>query len=120
MPRRRASHFNLATFTALAVLLPLLTVGLNIVSDWILKGNKLEENTKAIASIEKRSLTDRAEEQKKREEIRDQYFTYQQKTNEILSKLDTRLAVSETKQEVANQTLSKIVDQLSRISTFSK
>ena len=121
MPRR-PRIVNGTSFTAAAwaqlLLVPLISGGIILAGFYYTTGDRLNQHEAAIAVIQKAEQKDRETADKRREEIRNEYFTYQQKTNEILSKLDTRLAISETKQETANQTLSKIADQLSKISSF--
>lgn len=124
MPRQQRpppphSGFNLATLVQIGAI-PVLTIVFYFVGNYFITGNTLSEHTKELASIEHQRQRDREDEQLVREKTRQQYMDYQQKTTDILSKLDTRLAVSETKQEVANQTLSKIADQLTKIGATGK
>lgn len=51
--------------------------------------------------------------------IRDDFLAAQMKTSDGIAKLDTRLAVAETNQKAANDTLTKIADTLQRITTVS-
>jgi len=53
--------------------------------------------------------------QVERDQSRKQFLDNQVRTTEILGKLDTRLAVAETKQETANQTLSRIADEITKL-----
>lgn len=52
--------------------------------------------------------------------VRNEFLASQARTAEILSKMDSRLAVSETKQETANQTLNKIADQLQLLNSAAR
>lgn len=56
-------------------------------------------------------------EAQSRTAVRNEFLDNQRKTTEILGKLDSRLAVSETKQEAANQTLTRIADELTRLNS---
>jgi hypothetical protein len=123
MPRRLN---NGSSFTAAAWLqilaVPIVSGAIIITGFYYTTGARLSEHDAAILDIKKTNASelsdakkDKDEEARSREKTRNEYLTYQQKTNDILGKLDTRLAVSETKQETANQTLQKIADQLSRI-----
>lgn len=114
--KRRDNHgFNTATVFQMG-LIPIIT-GIIILSGfYYVTGDTLKRHDTEITSIRNDTKVRTEQEEKEREKIRNEYFSYQQKTNDILGKLDTRLAVSETKQETANQTLSKIADELTRIS----
>ncbi len=112
--RQQASHgFNTATIVQVLAI-PILTVAFYAVGNYFITGNKLAEHDTAIKSLVEAEKHDKEEDAKAREKTRNEFIGYQQKTTEILGKLDTRLAVSETKQETANQTLLKIADELAK------
>ena len=114
--KKYSSHgFNMATLVQVG-LIPLITGIIILAGNYYVTGDTLKRHETEIATIQSNTKARTEQEEKEREKIRNEYFSYQQKTNEILGKLDTRLAVSETKQETANQTLSKIADELTRIS----
>lgn len=126
MPRRPQPP-NGSSFTAAAWLqilaVPIVSGAIIITGFYYTTGARLSEHDNAILELKKTNVQDgldakkdKEEESRAREKTRTEYLSYQQKTNDILGKLDTRLAVSETKQETANQTLQKIADQLGRIS----
>ena len=93
-------------------LIPIIT-GIIILSGfYYVTGATLTRHDKEIELINHNASA----ESKARENVRNEYLLSQAKISDNLAKLDTRLAVSETKQETANQTLAKIADQLSRIS----
>lgn len=54
-----------------------------------------------------------------RDKIRESFLASQTKTNEGIAKLDTRLAIAEEQQKVANTQLTKIGDSLERLSNFA-
>lgn len=113
--RRQSDHgFNTATIVQVLAI-PILTVAFYAVGNYFITGNKLAEHDTAIKSLVETEKHDKEEDAKVRERTRNEFLGYQQKTTEILGKLDTRLAVSETKQETANQTLQKIADELSKM-----
>lgn len=114
MARRKRHLFDAAGLINLAAV-PVLSAGLGLVGWYYLTSDTLKRHDDAIKTIQVESREQSAAEAKSREESRKTFLDNQLKTTEILGKLDTRLAVSETKQEVANQTLSKIADQLSRM-----
>lgn len=118
MPKTVNHGFNLATVVQVGVI-PIIT-GIIILSGfYYVTGATLARHDNDIATMKQDNKQSKEDEEKSREKVRNEYFSYQQKTNEILGKLDTRLAVSETKQETANQTLSKIADSLARINSLS-
>ncbi len=60
------------------------------------------------------------QEAQQRTGVRNEFLANQARTTEILAKMDSRLAVSETKQEAANQTLNKIADELARLNAANR
>ena len=110
--------FNCATVAQMA-LIPAVTGLIIMIGNYYTTGDTINRHSKEIETLQSINQKDKKEENDAREKVRSEYLNYQQKTNEILSKLDTRLAVSETKQETANQTLNKIADTLSKISASS-
>lgn len=118
MPKEVDHGFNTATVVQVG-LIPVLTVIFLAIGFYYTAGDTLRLHDTEIREIQKDRKKVLSDITEKRENDRNTFLTYQQKTNEILSKLDTRLAVSETKQEVANQTLAKIADELSKISAVS-
>ncbi len=123
MPPRPHNNggFNTATLFQVGVI-PILTSIAVLGGFYYITKDTLARHDKEISTIEVEAKVVHEQENKDREKVRGQYLEYQNKTNEILGKLDTRLAVSETKQETANQTLNKIADELARISanTFKR
>ena len=114
MPRQRDRGFNTATLFQVAAI-PVITGCIILIGSYYVTGDTLSRHSKEIEALQTKTQKDREDETKSREKSRTEYLNYQQKTNEILGKLDTRLAISETKQETANQTLSKIADELAKI-----
>lgn len=115
MPRRSGRYgFNLATIVQVG-LIPLITVVGIMVGFYYTTGDALRRHEIELGDLRK---TD-DKNGRAREQIAKQFLEYQQKNNEILGKLDTRLAVSETKQEIANQTLGRIAEELARINSAS-
>ena len=120
MPRHQTNHgFNLATIVQVGAI-PILTVAFYFIGNYFLTNSTLTEHSKAIAQIEKLREKDTTEAKNSREKTVAQFMDYQQKTTEILGKLDTRLAISETKQDTTNQTLSKIADEIVKMNTSRK
>lgn len=117
-PQLAAHGFNTATIVQVG-LIPMLTVGFFSLGFYFTAGDTLRQHDKDIQAIQVDRAKVKATVDENREKDRNTFLIYQQKTNEILSKLDTRLAVSETKQETANQTLAKIADELSKIASMS-
>ncbi len=111
------------TFTAGSLLnlfaIPFITVGSVMIGFYYTTGDTLRRHDEAIAAIQKDSKVVTDEDRKTRDNDRQVFLANAVKTADVLAKLDTRLAVNETKQEVANQTLNKIVDELSRITTVA-
>ena len=116
MPRRRTDNHGFNTATVVQVgLIPVIT-GIIILSGfYYVTGATLTRHDKQLDALTAQSKNEAAA----REAVRNEYLLSQQKINENLGKLDTRLAVSETKQEVANQTLSRIADELSKINSLT-
>ncbi len=108
--------FNTATLVQIAGI-PVLTAGVYFVMQWALTGDTLKRHDDAIKTIQVEAKANIDAEIKAREDARKTFLDNQLKTTEILGKLDTRLAVSETKQETANQTLKEIAQELTRIGT---
>ncbi len=116
--KRRRGIFDAAGLINMAAI-PVLSAGLGLVGWYYLTSDTLKRHDDAIKTIQIESREQGATEAKAREDARKVFLDNQIKTTEVLGKLDTRLAVSETKQEVTNQTLSKIADELSRLTTTS-
>ena len=116
MPRRRHDNhgFNLATLLQVG-LIPIITGFIILIGFYYVTGATLTRHDKQLDVLTETSQ----KEAKAREAVRNEYLTSQQHIVENLGKLDTRLAVSETKQETANQTLSRIADELGKISAIS-
>lgn len=108
------SGFNLATLFQVGFI-PLLTAIIILTGFYYVTGATLTRHDKQLDVL----TSNVQSEVKARESVRNEYLASQQKINENLGKLDTRLAVSETKQEVANQTLTRIADELGKISTIA-
>lgn len=121
MPRQKNKQFNSGWLVQLLAI-PVMSAGLGLIGwyyltlsdhDHLVQHDKqildIQNDRKAVADVEK----------KDRDEARKAFLDNQLKTADILSKLDVRLAVSETKQEQTNITLNKIADELSRISTMA-
>jgi hypothetical protein len=111
------SPFNLGTLINVGGI-PLLTIGFGVLAFYFTTGATLTQHSAAIEKLQIETKTTTDVDLKAKEELRKQFLEAQNKNLEILGKLDTRLAVAETKQETANQTLSKIADELSRITSI--
>jgi len=61
-------------------------------------------------TLQSRFDTERGE----RERVRDAFIQNATKTTELLGQMNAKLAVSETRQEVTNQTLKQIAEQIQR------
>jgi len=69
--------------------------------------------------ISNKSVLDKtAEDAAARAKIRDEFIAAQMKTADGIGKLDTRLAVAEANQKIANEQLTKISDSLQKIVAF--
>lgn len=127
MSRRRAyvppqdakapNPFNLGTLINVGGI-PILTIGFGLLAFYFTTGDTLKQHSSAIEKLQFDTKTTTEDERKQREQVRKEFLDSQSKNLEILGKLDTRLAVQETKQEAGNQTLAKIADQLARITAF--
>lgn len=115
MTRSRRSNdygFNWATIFQVGFI-PVVTAAIVVSGFYYITQDTLARHNKEIEA-----LTTKAQaEAVARQAVRDEYLLSQQKINENLGKLDTRLAVSETKQETANQTLSRIADELVKLTS---
>ncbi len=106
--------FNAATLFQV-VLIPFVTGGIILAGFYYTTGDTLKRHDKELELL----TTNAKVESGAREKVRDEFLISQQKIGDNIAKLDTRLAVSETKQETANQTLQKIADELSKISAIT-
>lgn len=121
MPRARkqSSVFNAGTVINVASI-PLLS-GLVVLIGWyFLTNDTLRRHDDAIRSIQTQAKLTAEDEHKDREASRKVFLDNQTKTTEVLSKLETRLSVQETKQEFANQTLTKIADEIAKLSVIRR
>lgn len=124
MPRRPAHRPlidpNRSPFTLGSLLnlggIPLITAGIMLIGWYFLTSDTLRRHEEQFKAVSVRTDQEKAD----REKIRNDFVANSQKTTEILGKLDTRLAISETKQETANQTLNKIADELVRLNRSKK
>ncbi len=75
------------------------------------------EKTNVKIETVSKSVTDKTDnDNTQREKIRESFLAAQTKTSDGIAKLDTRLAVAENQQAVANTQLQKISETLDRIS----
>lgn len=121
MPRRRNNQFNSGWLVQLLAI-PVMSAGLGLIGWYYLTlsdHEHLVQHDKQILDIQNQNKAVSTEDKKDRDDARRTFLDNQLKTAEILSKLDVRLAVSETKQEQTNITLNKIADELSRISAMA-
>ncbi len=100
--------------------IPLISAAVMLVGWYYLTSYRQDETDKTVKSIKAQQTVQTDEDRKEREKLRDKFLDNQLKTNEILGKLDARLAVSETKQESTNQVLNRISDQLQRLNAKDK
>lgn len=99
--------------------IPVLSGGIYFVMQWGITGKVLDNHEKAIVKLETETGTTREADSKARSEMANKFLEVQQKQVEALAKLDTRLAVQETKTETTNKTLDKIAEQLSRLTSVA-
>lgn len=90
--------------------IPLLTAIAVFVGQWALTGDTVKRHGESIKEI----VTSREEERKQREGMRVEFQASQKQLVDVLSKLETRLAVSEKQQETAGRQIEKIGDFLQR------
>lgn len=88
--------------------IPLITVVLGIVGGYYLLGDTVKRHDNSIKEI----VTARDDERKSREAMRNEFLQSQARLVDVLSKLDTRLAVGEKQQETQGRQLEKINDLL--------
>lgn len=117
--RRTIVDHNRGPFTVGSLVnlggIPLITAFIMLVGWYFLTSDTLKRHDSELKNIRVETKEKIDDDRRQRENARNEFLENQRKTTEILGKLDSRLAVSETKQEVANQTLSKIADELARI-----
>lgn len=114
---RHESPFNLGTLINVGGI-PVLSAGFIFIGFYFTTGDTLRQHEKSIAEMKQHATDFSEKELKQREETRKLFSDAQQKNVELLSTMNTRLAVQETKQEAANQTLTKIADELARITSI--
>ena len=121
MPRRRQpiSSFTPASLTNFFGI-PFLTALFFGTGWYFVSSYRMNQSDATVAEIKKTVIDKTQEDATARAKIRDDFLASQMKTADGIAKLDTRLAVAETNQKIANDTLSKISDTLQKITTFSK
>ena len=123
MPRRRVqpkpelSGFSLGSLTNLGAI-PLLTAIVTLSGFYYVTKDQLVRQGEDIKSVTKTVTEKTNEDSAARQKIRDEFLAAQMKTTDGIAKLDTRLAVAETNQKTANDTLAKIADTLNKIATM--
>ena len=100
--------------------IPLLTALIFGTGWYFVTSYRLNQSDVTVAEIKKTVIDKTQEDATARAKIRDDFLASQMKTADGIAKLDTRLAVAETNQKIANDTLSKISDTLQKITTFAK
>jgi hypothetical protein len=127
MPRRQpvryrnvqqGSGFTIGNLTNLAAI-PLLTGIITVAGWYYVTSYRLDRNDIAIKAISETVVAKTKDDTAARDKIREEFLSAQMKTAEGIAKLDTRLAVAETNQKTANDTLSKIADTLQKITTMT-
>jgi hypothetical protein len=116
-PMKQPSGFTSGNLTNLAAI-PLLTGIITLAGWYYVTSYRLDRSDIALATVNKLVIDKTAEDTAARSKIRDDFLASQVKTAEGIAKLDTRLAVAETNQKTANDTLSKIADTLQKITAI--
>jgi len=112
--RDTGSGYSLGSLTNLGAI-PLLTAVFSVAGFYYVTNGTLSRHGDDIIQIKTKVESSVAEDNAARNKIRDEFLASQTKTAEGIGKLDLRLAVAETNQKTANETLSKIADSLNRI-----
>jgi len=127
--RSRASHtiqpgFTIGSLTNLFAI-PIVTGVIVMSGFYYVTNDKLGRYGADISrindkiEISNKSVLDKtAEDAAARAKIRDEFISAQMKTADGIGKLDTRLAVAEANQKIANEQLTKISDSLQKIVAF--
>jgi len=126
MPRRRRSSRHLirdepATWFSRPQLVnmltvPVITVIIGLTGWYFLTSDALKRHEVEISAIKAASRLSTEEDRKAREESRKAFMDNQVSLASVLGKIDARLTVNEKQQDLTNSTLSKISDELSRLS----
>ena len=120
--RKKTAHqeqsgFTIGNLTNLMAI-PLLTGAIILIGFYYTTNSTLMRYGEDIKTVNKLVTDKTTEDSAARTKIRDDFLASQIKTAEGIAKLDTRLAVAETNQKIANDTLSKISDSLTKITTL--
>jgi predicted nucleic acid-binding Zn-ribbon protein len=99
--------------------IPVLTGIIAVTGFYYITTYRLDEYRADIDKVNKIVAEKASTDDAARNKIRDDLLANQVRTAEGISKLDTRLAVAETNQKTANDTLQKIADTLQRITTVA-
>lgn len=83
------------------------------------QGDEQKATAAKVEAISKQVADKTDADTSARVKIREDFLASQVKTAEGIAKLDTRLAVAETQQNIANQQLQKIADTLEKLSSFA-
>ncbi len=109
--------FSLGALTNLGAI-PILTAIFTVGGFYYITNSTLTRHTADIDQIKVEVKKGNEDDTAARAKIRDEFLAAQMKTSDGIGKLDTRLAVAETNQKIANDTLSKIADTLTKITTM--
>lgn len=113
------SGFTMGNLVNLGAI-PVITALLTVVGFYYQTNAKMERYGDEIVSIKRVVAEKTNEDNTQREKVREAFLNSQKETNSGIAKLDTRLAVAETQQKVANDALTKISETLQKISSFSR
>ncbi len=121
VPRRRrpprvSEGYSIGSLTNLGAI-PIITAIFTVGGFYYVTNGTLTRHTEDIVQIKTEIKQATDVDSAQRAKIRDEFLAAQMKTSDGIGKLDTRLAVAETQQKVANDTLSKIAESLNRITT---
>ena len=111
------SGFSAGSLTNLAAI-PIATAVFTMVGFYYITNSTLQRHTEDITAVKNELKTATIDDNAQRAKIREEFLAAQTKTYEGIGKLDTRLAVAETQQKAANDTLTKIADEIARLTVL--
>ncbi len=123
MPKRstyrqpKTTGFSVGSLTNLGAI-PVLTAIITVAGWYYVTSYRLNQYAEDLSRVNKAVIEKAEVDDHARAKIRDEFLASQIKTAEGIAKLDTRLAVAETNQKTANDTLGKIADTLQKITTI--
>lgn len=120
MPRKKPEAWFSRPQLVNLLFVPVITVVVGMTGWYFLTNDTLKRHETELGAIKAQFKENSGEDRKSRDETRKAFMENQLAVANVLSKLESRMSVTEAKQDMANQSLQKIADELTRIGRAAK